>query len=148
MDAEVQSLRTLMRRIDACYSTGACRQVLNLEQDLERRLWALEHHLAALDEDEELEVDDGDPDGEVGVEEQFVALWHAHSNGGPSFAGDTEASEGYLADVLESACLTGMAPRGLKRDALPPLLPIAAELARDRRALISRYRSHSRRFGR
>ncbi len=49
---------------------------------------------------------------------------------------------------MESACLSGMAPRYLKSDVLPPLLPIAAEPARDRQALTARYRAHSRRFGR
>ena len=34
------------------------------------------------------------------------------------------------------------------RRVLPPLLPIAADLTRDRQALIARYRAHSRRFGR
>ncbi len=144
----VRRARRLMRRIDTCYHLGAFRQVLDLEQELECLLWSLEHHLLALDEDEELPVDDGDPDGEVGVEEQFVALWYAYSNGGPSFAGDRQASEEYLLDVLQGACLSGMAPRDLRLEALPPLLPIAAELARERLALISRYRAQSRRFGR
>ena len=148
MDSDVQRVRLLMRGIDECYTRGAHRRVLDLEDQLERLLWSLEHRLEALDEDEHLEVDDGDPDGEVGIEEQFVALWHAYTQGGPSFAGDAKASEGHLLDVLESACLRGMAPRYLKRDALPPLLPIAAELARDRQALIARYRAHSRKFGR
>ncbi len=144
----VRRARRLMRRIDTCYHLGAFRQVLDLEQELECLLWLLEHHLLALDEDEELPVDDGDPDGEVGVEEQFVALWYAYSNGGPSFAGDRRASEEHLLDVLRSACLRGMAPRDLRVEALPPLLPIAAELARQRQALIARYRAHSRRPGR
>ncbi len=148
MDGEVQRARQLMRGIDACYTRGAHRRVLALEDELERLLWSLEHRLEALDEDEELQVDGGDPDAEVGVEEQFIALWHAYAHGGPSFAGDAQAGEEHLLDVLASACLSGMAPRGLKRAELPPLLPIAAELARDRRALIARYRAHSRRFGR
>ena len=147
-DASVQRARKLMRLIDACYTRGAHHRALPFEEQLERLLWSLEHHLEALDEDEELPVDDGDPDAEVGVEEQFIALWHAYAHGGPSFAGDAQASEEHLLDVLESACLSGMAPRALRRDALPPLLPIAAELARERRALIARYRAHSRRFGR
>ncbi len=148
MDGDVQRARHLMRSIDTCYTRGANRRVLGLEDELERLLWTMEHRLEALAEDEELREDDGDPDAEVGVEEQFVALWHAYAFGGPSFAGDAQASEEHLVDVLESACLRGMAPRQLKRDALPPLLPIAAELARDRRALIARYRAHARRFGR
>ncbi len=148
MDREAQRARELMRVIDGCYTRGVHRRVLDLEDQLERLLWSLEYRLEALDEDEELEVDDGDPDGEVGVEEQFVALWYAYAHGGPSFAGDARASEEHLLDVLESACFRGMAPRDLKRDVLPPLLPIAAQLARDRQALIARYRAHSRRFGR
>ncbi len=148
MDGEVQRARQLMQGIDTCYRRGAHRRVLGLEEELECLLCTMEHRLEALDEDEELQVDDGDPDGEVGVEEQFVALWYAYARAGPSFAGDAQASEGHLLDVLESACLRGMAPRHLKRDALPPLLPIAAELARARQALIARYRAHSRRFGR
>ncbi len=148
MEGEVQRARQLMQGIDTCYRRGAHRRVLGLEDELERLLWSLEYRLEALDEDEELQVDDGVPDGEVGVEEQFVALWCAYTCGGPSFAGDAQASEEHLLDVLESACLSGMAPHYLKRDALPPLLPIAAELARDRQALIARYRTHSRRFGR
>ncbi len=148
MDADVHRLRALMRQIDACYTGKAYRRVLDLEEELERRLWALEYHLQALDEDEEIEADDGDPDGEVGVEEQYVALWYAYCNGGPSFAGDAEASEGHLRDVLKCACMNGMAPHGLKLNALPALLPIAAELARGRRALIARYRADSRRFAR
>ncbi len=141
MDREEQRVRLLMRRIDACYSRGAHRRVLDLEEELETLLWSLDHRLEALDEDEELQVDDGDPDAEVGVEEQFIALWYAYANGGPSFAGDARASEEHLLDVLESACLRGMTPRYLKRDTVPPLLPVAAELARDRRALIARYRA-------
>ncbi len=148
MNDDVLRARRLMRRIDGCYERGAFRQVLELEQRLECLLWSLEHHLLALGEDEELQVDDGDPDGEVGIEEQFIALWYAFSNGGPSFAGDQQASEVHLLDVLQSACLPGMAPRDLRLEALPPLLPIAAELARERSALIARYRAHSRRFGR
>ncbi len=148
MDGDVHRARLLMRLIDACYTCGARRRVLALEDELERLLWSLEYRLEALDEDEELEVDDGDPDGEVGVEEQFIALWYAYASGGPSFAGDAQASEEHLLRVLENACLRGMAPRDLKRDALPPLLPIAAQLARERQALIARFRAHSRRFGR
>ncbi len=108
----------------------------------------LDDRLEALDEDEELQVDDGDLDGEAGVGEQFVRLWYAYVDDDPSFGGDAQASDEHLLDVLESACLSGMAPHHLKRDALPPLLPIAAELARDRQALIARNRAHSRRFGR
>ncbi len=148
MDREAQHARELMRGIDACYTRGAHHRVLGLEAELETLLWSLEHRLEALDEDEELQVDDGDPDGEAGVEEQFVRLWYAYVDDDPSFGGDAQASEEHLLDVLESACLRGMAPRGLQRDALPPLLPIAAELAGDRRALIARYRAHSRVFGR
>jgi hypothetical protein len=148
MDHDQELARRLMRRIDDCYARGALNQVLDLEQQLERLLWTLEHQLEALDEDEEMQVDDGDPDAEVGVEEQFVALWHAYSNGGPSFAGDRQPSEAHLLDVLQGACLRGMAPCGLRLGALPPLLPIAAELARQRQTLIGRYRAHSRRFGR
>ena len=148
MNHDPKLVRRLMRRIDDCYARGAFGRVLDLEQQLERLLWALEHRLQALDEDEELPVDDGDPDAEAGVEEQFIALWYAYNNGGLSFAGDREASEAHLLDVLQSACLRGMAPRRLKVGALPPLLPIAAELARQRRALVGRYRARSRRFGR
>ena len=43
-----------MRGIDACYERGAFGLVLDLEQQLEKRLWALEHYLEELDEDEEL----------------------------------------------------------------------------------------------
>lgn len=148
MNDDVRRARRLMRWIDASYERGAFRKVLDLEQQLECLLWSLEHHFLALDEDEELQIDDGDPDGEVGIEEQFIALWYAYNNGGPSFAGDQQASEEHLLDVLRAACLRGMAPRDLRVDALPPLLPIAAELARQRQALIARYRAHSRRFGR
>ncbi len=148
MNDDVLRARRLMRRIDDCYERGALRHGHELEQRLECLLWSLEHHLLALDEDEELRVDDGDPDGEVGIEEQFIALWYAYNNGGPSFAGDQQASEGHLLDVLQCACLRGMAPRNLQLGALPPLLPIAAELARERSAFIARYRAHSRRFGR
>lgn len=148
MDHYLECARKLMHRIDDCYARGALAQVLDLEQELESLLWALEYQLEALDEDEELQVDDGDPDAEVGIEEQFIALWYAYSNGGPSFAGDWQASEEHLLDVLQSACLRGMAPRDLRLGSLPPLLPIAAELARQRQALIGRYRAHSRRFGR
>ncbi len=148
MDGEVQRARQLMRGIDACYTRGAHRWVLALEGELERLLWSLEHRIEALDEDEELPVDDGDPDGEVGVEEQFVALWYAYTSGNPSFGGDVQSCEMHLLDVLQGACLGGMSPRGLKRAELPPLLPIAAQLARDRQALIARYHAHSRRFGR
>ncbi len=148
MDGEMQRARQLMRSIDTCYTRGAHRRVLGLEDELERLLWTMEHRLEALAEDEELREDDGDPDAEAGVEEQFVALWQAYTDGGVSFAGERQASEAHLLEVLESACLSGMAPHHLKRDALSPLLPIAAELARDRRTLIARYRAHSRRFGR
>ncbi len=148
MDGEAQRARQLMRSIDACYTRRAHRRVLDLEAELECLLWTLEHRLEALDEDEELQVDDGDPDAEAGVEEQFVRLWYAYVDDDPSFGGDARASEEHLLDVLESACLSGMAPHHLKHDALPPLLPVAAELARDRQALIDRYRAHSRRFGR
>ena len=44
---------------------------------------------------------------------------YAYSNGGPSLAGDAHASEEHLLDVLQCACLRGMAPKGLKLDALP-----------------------------
>lgn len=149
MDGEARRVRTLMRRIDECYAGGAVRggELLDLEDELERRLWSLEHTLEALDEDEELPVDDGDPDGEVGVEEQFIALWHAYESDLGSFAGRAEESEEHLRDVLESACLSGMAPKHLRSGHLPPLLPIARELARDRQALIARYRAHARRWG-
>ena len=145
MDAAARVIVALMRRIDECYATGADGAVLDLEEELERRLWGLEHYLEALDEDEELQVDDGDPDGEVGVEEQFVALWHAYTSRCGSFAGLAQASEEHLRDVLESACLSGMAPKDLRRNDLPPLLPIARELASDRQALIERYRAHAQR---
>ena len=148
MEAEKRALRALMRKVDVCYSEGAFGSVLELEEELERRLWSLEYALEAFDEDEDLEEDDGDPDAEVGVEEQFVALWHAYCSGNGSFGGCLEASEGHLLDVLQSACLSGMAPKGLRVDSLPPLLPIARDLARERRALVARYRAHSRRLGR
>ncbi len=148
MDSEATRVLALMERIDGCYAAGAQNGVLDLEKELERRLWSLEHYLEALDEDEELQVDDGDPDAEAGVEEQFVALWYGYTSPCGSFGGLAEASEGHLRDVLESACLRGMAPRGLRLDDLPPLLPIARELAQHRRALIARYRAHSRRWGR
>ena len=147
MDHDARQILALMQRIDEGYATGAGDAVLDLEEELERRLWSLEHSLEALDEDEELQVDDGDPDGEVGVEEQFVALWHEYTSDRGSFAGLAEASEEHLRDVLECACLSGMAPRQLRLDSLPPLLPIARELAEDRQGLIARYRAHSRRWG-
>ena len=146
MDHDARRIQALMRRIDECYATGAGAAVLDLEEELERRLWRLEHYLEALDEDEELDVDDGDPDGEVGVEEQFIALWHAYTAHNGSFAGLTEASEEHLRDVLECACLSGMAPRHLRVGSLPALLPIARELAEDREALRARYRAHARRW--
>ena len=93
-------------------------------------------------------VDDGDPDAEAGVEDQFIALWHAYRFEGGVFAGLGQEAEEHLRDVLESACLSGMAPRGLRVESLPPLLPIAREMAEDRRALIARYRAHSRKWGR
>ena len=146
MNADAGQIRALMDQIDECYATGAGGGVLDLEEELERRLWSLEHYLEALEEDEELQVDDGDPDGEAGVEEQFVALWHAYNSDRWSFIGSAEAGEMHLRDVLEGACLPGMAPKRL-RSALPPLLPIAQELARDRQALIARYRAHAQRWG-
>lgn len=148
MDDDARQVLALMRRIDDGYATGAADAVLDLEAELERRLWVLEHYLEALEEDEELLVDDGDPDAEVGVEEQFIALWHAYDSEHGSFAGLAEASEEHLRDVLESACLSGMAPRQLRVDALPPLLPIARQLAEDRKALIARYRAQARRWDR
>ncbi len=148
MDGEVQRARQLMRGIDACYTRGAHRWVLALEGELERLLWSLEHRLEALDEDEELPVDAGDTDGEVGVEEQFVALWHAYTSGGLSFRGDAQASEMHLLDVLQGACFGGMTPARLRLESLQPLLPIARELALARQALIARYRAHSRRWSR
>ena len=148
MDHDTQQILALMQRIDDSYAAQAGDAVLDLEAELERRLWSLEHSLEALDEDEELQIDDGDPDGEVGVEEQFVALWYAYNSDCGSFAGLAEASEEHLRDVLECACLSGMAPRRLRVDSLPPLLPIARELAEERQALIARYRAKSRRWGR
>ncbi|MCP3961627.1 MAG: hypothetical protein GY719_27620 [bacterium] len=148
MDDNTGEVLALMQRIDEGYATGAADAVLDLEEELERRLWFLEHYLEALEEDEELQVDDGDPDAEVGVEEQFIALWHAFNSDHGSFAGLAEASQEHLRDVLECACLRGMAPRHLRVDALPALLPIARELAEDRQALIARYRAQARRWGR
>ena len=148
MDTNTRQVLALMQRIDEGYATGAGDAVLDLEEELERRLWCLEHHLEALDEDEELPVDDGDPDAEVGVEEQFIALWHAFNSAHGSFAGLADASEEHLRDVLECACMSGMAPKQLRVDSLPPLLPIARQLAEDRQALITRYRAHARRSGR
>ena len=109
MDHDAGQILALMQRIDEGYADGAGDAVLDLEAELERRLWSLEHYLEALDEDEELQVDDGDPDGEVGVEEQFVALWHQFTSDRGSFAGLAEASEEHLRDVLECACMSGMA---------------------------------------
>ncbi len=158
MEVDPRPVQALMRRIDECYAlvgrsgaasdAAALDQLLDLEQELEKRLWILEHYLEALDEDEDLLADDGDPDGEVGVEEQFVALWHAYTSGGLSFRGDAQASEMHLLDVLQGACFGGMTPARLRLESLPPLLPIARELALARQALIARYRAHSRRWGR
>ncbi len=147
MDDDARQVLALMQRIDQGYATGAADAVLDLEEELERRLWFLEHYLEALEEDEELQVDDGDPDAEVGVEEQFIALWYAFKSHHGSFAGLAEASEEHLRDVLECACLSGMAPRHLRVESLPPLLPIARELAEDRQALMARYRAQARRWG-
>ncbi len=157
MEVDPRPVQALMRRIDECYALGgrngaasdaaALDQLLDLEQELERRLWILEHYLEALDEDEDLLADDGSPDGEVGVEEQFVALWHAYVSGSPSFGGDVQNCEMHLLDVLQGACLGGMSPGRLRVDSLPSLLPIARELALARQALIARYRAHSRRWG-
>ncbi len=148
MNGDARRILVLMRRIDECYSNGRSNGVLDLEEELERRLWSLEHYLEALDEDEELQVDDGDPDAEAGVEDQFIALWNGYRSGYGSFGGLVRESEGHLRDVLEGACMSGMAPKRLRIDSLPPLLPLARELAEDRRALIARYRAHSRRWGR
>ena len=146
--AAVAAARRLMARIDACYSTGAWRQVLELEDRLEELLWDLEHALAGLLDEGGGESDlDADPyvDDEAGVEEQFVAVYSRYVDSRDiCFGNDPETCEDTLRDVLQGACMRGMAPHGLR---IPPgtrLLPLAKELYEARRRLIARYRAAAR----
>ncbi|MCP3957426.1 MAG: hypothetical protein GY719_06205 [bacterium] len=142
-----QCAQRLMSRIDRCYELEDHDQALRLEQDLEQRLWFLEHHLGALAEDEELEEGDDAREGEAGVEEQFVAVAYIHTD--PDHP-DVSSSlryvepiqlEEHLHQVLLGACWSGMAPRDLAIPTGIELLPLAHDLARDRARLIGRYRA-------
>ncbi|MCP3957435.1 MAG: hypothetical protein GY719_06250 [bacterium] len=142
--------RRLMVRVDDCYERGDHEQALRLDEELERRLWFLEHHLWGLAEDEELEEADGAREGEAGVEEQFVAvayghLYPEHPDVCTSLRyAPAELLEEHLVDVLERACRPGMAPHGLSLTAPGELLGLAWELARERARLIARYRAMRR----
>ncbi len=143
--------RRLMAEIDALYEAGGHESMLALESRLEEILWHLDHVLEALhgegggDPDTAYLVASeylGSVDDEAGVEEQFIYFYRCYLDAEhPSFGNRPETCEAALRDVLESACLRGMAPRGLR---IPPgtqLLPVARQLHQDRLRLTGRYRN-------